>query len=72
MKKGIVLLLLLSATACASLAPPKPPCCNNKAEGMRPINPDVISQEHVSAWEQQKEEEKLAALKAQENIHAWK
>jgi hypothetical protein len=39
---------------------------------MRPINPDVISQEQVSAWKQQKEEEKLAALKAQENIHAWK
>ena len=72
MKKGIVLLLLLSVTACTSLAPPKPPCCNNKAEGMRPINPDVISQEQVSAWEQQKEEEKLAALKAQENIHGWK
>lgn len=65
MNKLFIVLLLLGLTACA----PKPPCCNNKAEGMRPINPEHVTTEQMAAWEKQKQDEHLATLNDQETFH---
>lgn len=65
MKKLLTIFLLFGICACA----PKPPCCNNKAEGMRPINPEYVTTEQMAAWEKQKQDEHLAALNDQETFH---
>lgn len=63
MKKIFVFLLLLALCACA----PRPPCCDNSLSGMRPINPDRITEEEVATWRAQADEE--AERLRQENAY---
>lgn len=55
MKKIFLIFLVMGLSACTTFAPPRPSSCDNSIEGLRPINPDMISAEELAAWNAQKE-----------------
>lgn len=67
MKKILLILLAMGLSACTTFAPPRPPSCDNSLEGMRPINPDMISAEELAAWNLQKEKSEADKLSQVEN-----
>lgn len=71
MKKTLLILLVLGLSACTTFAPPRPPSCDNSIEGMRPINPDMLSVEDLADWKAQKEKTEADKLSQVETFNTY-
>ncbi len=66
MKKALLIFMVLGLGACTTLAPPRPPVIDDSPEGMRPINPSMLSSEALAAWERDISEEQAKQLREAE------
>lgn len=71
MRMLFVFTLMVALSGCATFAPPQPPACDNSMEGMRPINPDMLTADQLADWEEERSRGKKSERAGAEKVEVF-